>query len=123
MSDPRQEVWIDYTNWRGERAYRKIRPVCIAFENNEWHPDTQWLLHAIDVATRYERTFALAKIRFWASVADIERTRELLREKHSPSYVQRMMQITYRRAEEMMILVERIGLSDTLGNGQPAPPQ
>lgn len=64
MMDP-EEVIIDYTNWRGEREFRRIRPLCIVFENNEWHPDTQWLLKAIDVERDVERTFALANIHSW----------------------------------------------------------
>ncbi len=40
MADPRKEVIIDYTNWRGERSVRRIFPLGISFENNEWHPET-----------------------------------------------------------------------------------
>jgi predicted DNA-binding transcriptional regulator YafY len=65
MSDPRREVLIDYTNWRGERRERRIRPLGLFFENNEWHPDTQWLLEAVDVESGELRTFALASIHSW----------------------------------------------------------
>jgi hypothetical protein len=64
-----QYVVIDYTNWRGERAERRIRPICIHFESNEWHPEPQWLLHAecLDRMTDVisVRTFALANIHAW----------------------------------------------------------
>jgi predicted DNA-binding transcriptional regulator YafY len=68
MSDPRKEVVIDYTNWRGERGLRRICPLRVVFENNEWHPNTQWLLEAIDVERGVERTFALANIHSWQPV-------------------------------------------------------
>lgn len=65
MSDPHREVVIDYTNWRGERKTRRIRPLRIDFENNEWHPDSQWLLLAVDLDTASHRTFAIANIHSW----------------------------------------------------------
>jgi predicted DNA-binding transcriptional regulator YafY len=69
MSDPRQEVSIDYTNWRGERRFRRIRPLRVVFENNEWHAETQWLLEAIDLDKSAELTFALANIHSWTPIA------------------------------------------------------
>lgn len=65
MSDPRQIVEIDYTNWRGERAKRLIRPVDIVWMNSEWHHETQWILLAIDVAKGEEREFAMTNIHGW----------------------------------------------------------
>lgn len=65
MADPAREVMIDYTNWRGERSLRRIRPLQIDFENNEWHPETQWLLLAIDVDKGEPRAFALKNIHKW----------------------------------------------------------
>ena len=62
MADPRKNVTIDYTNWRGERAYRRIRPISISFEDNEWHPETQWLLLAEDVDKGELRTFSMSNI-------------------------------------------------------------
>jgi predicted DNA-binding transcriptional regulator YafY len=62
MTDPRKIVTIDYTNWRGERAMRRIIPLGVVFANNEWHPETQWLLESIDVDTGKFRCFALANI-------------------------------------------------------------
>jgi predicted DNA-binding transcriptional regulator YafY len=63
VADP--EVVIDYTNWRGERSLRRIRPLAIAFENNEWHPETQWLLEAVDLEKGENRTFAMNNIHSW----------------------------------------------------------
>lgn len=65
MPDPRQIVTIDYTNWRGERKERKINPLSISFENNEWHSDTQWLLLAIDIESGIVKTFAMCNIHSW----------------------------------------------------------
>jgi predicted DNA-binding transcriptional regulator YafY len=65
MSNPKAEATIDYTNWRGERSIRRIRPLHVAFENNEWHPETQWLLYAVDVLKGEERTFAIRNIHAW----------------------------------------------------------
>jgi predicted DNA-binding transcriptional regulator YafY len=65
MADPRKEVVIDYTNWHGERAERRIMPLGVSYENNEWHPETQWLLYAIDLERDEDRCFALANIHSW----------------------------------------------------------
>lgn len=71
MSNLRQAVLIDYTNWRGERSTRRIRPLRIAFEKNEWHPDMRWLLEAIDLDKGEERTFALSGIHSWTPFDEI----------------------------------------------------
>jgi hypothetical protein len=62
-----REVIIDYTNWRGKRGLRRIIPIGVSFENNEYHLDTQWLLEAIDLndADHKTKTFALKDIRSW----------------------------------------------------------
>jgi predicted DNA-binding transcriptional regulator YafY len=65
MSDPKKHVIIDYTNWRGERRLRGIRPINLAFKSNEWHPETQWLLEAIDLTDGKIKTFALKNIHSW----------------------------------------------------------
>ena len=66
MSDPQRDVEIDYTNWRGERRWRRITPIGIVFENNEWHPTSQWLLEAIDCEDGQIKTFALETIHGWS---------------------------------------------------------
>lgn len=63
---PASEVVIDYTNWRGERAGRRILPLDLVFQATEWHPKEQWLLRAIDVEKGDERLFAVADIHSWA---------------------------------------------------------
>jgi predicted DNA-binding transcriptional regulator YafY len=71
MSDPRKEVWIDYTNHRGERAWRHILPMStpLLFENSQWHPDTQWVMEAIDLDRNVMRDFALASVHQWRTSA------------------------------------------------------
>jgi hypothetical protein len=69
MSNPHQFVKIEYTNWRGFRSVRRIRPRYLAFENNEWHPETQWILYAYDLERIAERTFAMANIHSWEPIA------------------------------------------------------
>ena len=43
------EVSIQYTNWRGETAIRRIIPLEIWLGSTEWHKEKQWLLKATDV--------------------------------------------------------------------------
>lgn len=62
MGDMRQVLVIDYTNWRGERSTRRVVPMRLEWENNEWHPETQWIMHALDIGKREVRGFALAGI-------------------------------------------------------------
>lgn len=64
--NPRQ-VKILYTNWRGEQAIRTIVPAegGLYFGANEWHPEPQWLLEALDVDKRQTRQFALSGIKAW----------------------------------------------------------
>jgi predicted DNA-binding transcriptional regulator YafY len=65
MADPKQEVMIDYSNYKGERSLRRIRPLRVVFENNEWHPETQWILEAVDIDKGQERGFAIKSIHAW----------------------------------------------------------
>lgn len=61
------DVIIDYTNHRGERGERTISPATIWWGSTEWHPETQWLLTAIETtATEHRaRTFAMKDIHSW----------------------------------------------------------
>jgi predicted DNA-binding transcriptional regulator YafY len=64
----KDSVIIDYTNHRGERALRSIRPIRIAWESSEWHPETQWILHALDTEKNELREFAMADVHSWNGV-------------------------------------------------------
>lgn len=50
---------IIYTNWKGERAPRRIRPVKMFFGATEWHPVEQWLMEAVDLDKGVTRVFAM----------------------------------------------------------------
>lgn len=65
-----KNVRIDYTNWRGERRMRVIRPLAdgFRFTKNNWHSE-QWLLRAQDVETGEIREFAMASIHSWTPAA------------------------------------------------------
>lgn len=64
--DTSHDVWIDYTNWRGERAVRRIRPTDLYFGVNLYHHEQQWLLRAYDVDKGAMRVFALKDIHRWS---------------------------------------------------------
>lgn len=65
MSMENHNVMIDYTNYRGERALRTIKPNSIWFGSNEWHPDKQWFVTAIDIDRNVSRDFAMRNIHEW----------------------------------------------------------
>lgn len=77
------------------------------YENNEWHPDTQWLLEATDLEKGEDRTFALAKIHEWFPAAEFEKAKSLVQEKQSASYLQRMMGISYGRAGALLAVLQK----------------
>lgn len=55
-------VILDYTNWRGERSRRPVEPVALYWGSNEWHPESQMLLEAIDLEKDAVRSFAVRDI-------------------------------------------------------------
>jgi predicted DNA-binding transcriptional regulator YafY len=62
-------VEIDYTNWKGSRGQRTIRPISIIFNNSLWHPEPQWLLRALDIKKDAIRYFALKDVHGWKKSA------------------------------------------------------
>lgn len=50
---------IKYRNWRGEVATRCIKPIKMFFGSNEWHPEEQWLMEAMDLDKVEVRVFAM----------------------------------------------------------------
>jgi hypothetical protein len=71
MSDPLRTVWIDYTNYRGVRAWRHILPMreSLRFKRSPWHPQSQWIIEAVDLDGQVTRGFALASIHEWRTSA------------------------------------------------------
>jgi predicted DNA-binding transcriptional regulator YafY len=55
-------IWIDYTNWRGERGIRKIIPQALEWKSTSYHPNPQWLMRAFDCDKGAIREFAMADI-------------------------------------------------------------
>lgn len=58
-------VEIDYVNWEGKRSNRRIIPLAINWASNQWHPECQWLLSAVDVDKNAIRYFAMKDILHW----------------------------------------------------------
>jgi hypothetical protein len=60
-------VEIDYTNHRGERRVRRVQPLSdgLQFTSNEYHPEPQWLMFAVDPETDRVKTFAMQNIHSW----------------------------------------------------------
>jgi len=63
-----------YQNYAGKVSLRHILPYAISWGSNQWHPEPQWLLHALDVDKGDYRAFAFRDCRFLAFPAvDVER--------------------------------------------------
>lgn len=62
----KMDVEIDYTNHRGERSKRFIRPVKLTWGLSEWHPGNQWILLAFCYEKQSHREFAMSSIHSWA---------------------------------------------------------
>lgn len=67
-----REVEIDYLNWRGERAWRKVRPLCVVFRVSEWHASEgrQWILEAVNVEDGKRKDFPLRHVHGWRTCDD-----------------------------------------------------
>ena len=63
--DPKKQVFILYTNYRGETRIRRIIPIALEFCATEWHPEEQWILLAYDLDKKAERSFACKDIKAW----------------------------------------------------------
>jgi predicted DNA-binding transcriptional regulator YafY len=59
---PEKTVVIEYTNWRGERGFRRIKPISIDYTSTKWHPDPQWIMDALDLDRNAVRSFAMRDI-------------------------------------------------------------
>ena len=63
-------VNILYTNCQGKTGFRNIVPQELKFEETEWHPGEQWILHAFDVDKEAPRAFAIKDVRKWGAGRD-----------------------------------------------------
>jgi predicted DNA-binding transcriptional regulator YafY len=57
-----RNILIDYTNYKGERRWRLVRPMNIWFGISVYHHQPQWFMHADDVEKSQVRDFALTCI-------------------------------------------------------------
>lgn len=56
---------IDYTNYRGERAIRRVNPLLCSVKSTKYHPEVQMILTAVDLDKRVIRDFAVRDIHSW----------------------------------------------------------
>jgi predicted DNA-binding transcriptional regulator YafY len=61
-----RNIWIDYTNHRGERRWRYVKPARLMFAATKYHPYAQWLLVAFDIERSLERWFAMKDVHQWS---------------------------------------------------------
>lgn len=54
-----QPIKVIYTNWKGKTRERTITPTAIFFGETQYHPETQWLVEAVDMEILEPRLFAL----------------------------------------------------------------
>jgi hypothetical protein len=55
---------IVYKNYRNQIAVRNILPEKLEFGKTEFHPEEQWLVHALDIDKNEKRIFALKDMTF-----------------------------------------------------------
>lgn len=53
------QATFTYRNWRGETGRRTVGVMSVWYGSTEWHPEPQWLLHAIDLDKMETRDFAM----------------------------------------------------------------
>jgi hypothetical protein len=63
--DGTKAVYILYTNWKGETAWRKVLPWKMLFKSTPHHQEEQWILKAYDVDKNAERDFAMRDVHKW----------------------------------------------------------
>lgn len=64
-------VEIDYTNHRGERRLRKIKPINCEISSNKYHPKLCWMWNAKDVEdNNIVKTFPVSNIHSWRELND-----------------------------------------------------
>lgn len=64
---------ILYTNHRGEKGWRRIRPIKLWFGDTAWHAGNQWFLKATDLEKGELRSFAVKDIESWSKAGPPDR--------------------------------------------------
>jgi len=63
-----KDILIDYTNWKGNRRWRRVRSLALAFSSSMYHPERQWLLKALDLEdANTVKYFSMKDIHTWRS--------------------------------------------------------
>ena len=70
-------VVVDYTNYRGDRAWRLLSPHNFTFAKTQYHPRDQFLFAAFDLIKGEERTFAMEGVHAWLSIEDFVKKYDL----------------------------------------------
>jgi predicted DNA-binding transcriptional regulator YafY len=61
----KEPLYFSYVNWKGEVGNRKVIPLEVVFETNEFHgSEPLWLMKALDLDKNEIRYFDLNKINF-----------------------------------------------------------
>jgi predicted DNA-binding transcriptional regulator YafY len=65
-SPERKVVEIDFTNWKGKRRVRQIRPICLEIWDSGFHANN-YCVRAVDLeeAEYTERSFTIKDIHSW----------------------------------------------------------
>ncbi len=59
------DVWVLYTNWRGETGWRHIRPIRLFLGPTLHHPTRGYILLALDLDKKAERDFVMTSVLSW----------------------------------------------------------
>ncbi len=76
-----REVCFYYTNWQGLYTIRRVVPLYILYEANQWHPTLHWSLHAWDCEKNAERSFAMHCIEHWDCNPDEKDPKQVVTDK------------------------------------------
>ena len=68
-----KDVYILYTNYKGETQTRHVVPKAMLFTSTSWHPEDQWCLLAYDLDKEQDRFFTLKDVhKWWTTNKDAE---------------------------------------------------
>jgi len=68
MTGGQNIIKIDYTNYKGERKIRTIKPGTLYFGESKWHEGRKLLLQAYDFDKNAIREFEVEKIHEWIEI-------------------------------------------------------
>jgi 5'-nucleotidase len=104
-------IEFTYRNWRGETAVRKVRPSHLWYGATDWHPEPQWLLHALDCEKDAYRDFALVDMHFQTGLTYQARVGHWIAACFTPEIAEDMVERCDRFTEESLELGQSLGHS------------